>query len=146
MKLNVLRKGVAPSVFAAAIALTTAGCANSGFGCPAFVPVPQPVQLLYPLANASGVPANAGVILYAASPPVPITLSQGATSIATQPANLPSPLPSPMATPEPGLQVFAASVGPLSAHTTYAVIATAAMDGCLGITHVPVTIGTFTTL
>lgn len=104
------------------------------------------VQLLYPVPKSSNVPADPAVAIYGiAQPfpnsgringlgPFPITLSADGAQVQAQPTSLPSPLPSPMATPawaaDQQSEVYAVSLGPLTAGTTYSVTATVPMYVC----------------
>lgn len=125
-----------------------------GIGCssapktapPCFVldPIPRPLVLdVFPIPGATSVPDNVGVVIYASSQTVPITLVSGTTKIATQPTAVPSPLPSPAATQGPGFTEYAVSVPPLATATTYGIVASLTQDCAVG--PVEQTIATFST-
>ena len=103
--------------------------------------------LLYPEPNATAVPDNVGVLIYAATSPQTITLSSGTSMVATQATPVPSPLPSPMASAPPGDAMFAVGFGTLGSAKTYVAFYTTApaVSGC-GTTSGTIPFGQFFTL
>jgi hypothetical protein len=128
------------------------GCANvTGYGACNGSYLGPSVKLLYPLPGATGVPDDAGVLVYGTAQnylpatSVPIALRAGTASpIATVPTPVPNPYPSPAAT---GLNsVYAVALPTLDGGTTYKVLATVSSGNCYGPgTLVQEPIGSFTT-
>lgn len=135
-------------VLGAAITALGSGCAqHSGVLCPQYEAIVPTAQQLYPVPGASAVPDTFGVLVYASTQAVPISLSTGSTSVPTQPVAVPSPLPSPIATPIiPESRAYAVAVPPLAAHTTYGAIALEGLvTGCSPPKATSERIATFTT-
>lgn len=119
------------------------------------------VQQLYPSPGSISVLLNVGVLVYASTPnlqsvatstpsslSVPISLAIGAAPpITTVPTSVPSPFPSPAASPiGQSPSIFAVTLPSLSPATTYQVLATQTIGGCVQPALVKTEIGTFTTL
>ena len=112
--------------------------------CGAYGSLPVPPVMLYPVANATGVPdGNFTLVLSSTYGNGLFLSSTGNANLALATAAVPSPLPSPNATPPPGSTPAGFSVGTLAAHTTYTVAATFTQPaGCPNVTG---DVGSFTT-
>ena len=112
--------------------------------CGMYPPLPSPPVMLYPIANATGVPdGNFTLVLSSTYGDGVFLRSSGNANLSLSTAAVPSPLPSPNASPPPGSTTAGFAVGTLAAHTTYTVAATFTQPaGCPNITG---TVGSFTT-
>ena len=112
--------------------------------CGGYAIVPPPPTMLYPIANATGVPdGNFTLVLSSTYGDGVYLSSSGNANVSLATAAVPSPLPSPSATAPPGATPAGFTVGPLAAHTTYTVASTFIEPaGCPNISG---TAGSFTT-
>jgi len=113
------------AIFALVCLLTASACGQQSPACApiAMLPIPA-VQLLYPVPNASGVSTNPGVLIYASSQTIPVTLRGGGLNVGTSATSVPHPLPQPIAPLLPGQRRFAVAHSVLATQTTYAVVVT----------------------
>ncbi len=121
------------------------GCSHVGCGtAEAYEPF---VQLIYPKPNAQNVSLKTSVLVFSASGSAPITLVvASAAPIRLAPATVPSPIPSPAASPvDSGAIDMAVVLPPLTAGTTYSVVAGENIDSCGASQPASVKIGSFTT-
>uniref|UniRef100_E6Q2D5 Lipoprotein n=1 Tax=mine drainage metagenome TaxID=410659 RepID=E6Q2D5_9ZZZZ len=112
--------------------------------CGGYAILPVPPTMLYPVANATGVPdGNFTLVLSSTYGDGLFLSSTGNANLTLATAAVPNPLPSPSATAPPGATPAGFSVGPLAAHTTYTVAATFTQPaGCPNVTG---NVGSFTT-
>ena len=112
--------------------------------CAAVGTLPVPPTMLYPIANATGVPdGNFTLVLSSTYGDGVYLTSSGSANLNLATTTVPSPLPSPSATAPPGATPAGFTVGALAAHTTYTVAATFTQPaGCPNISGM---VGSFTT-
>ena len=112
--------------------------------CGGYAILPVPPTMMYPIANATGVPdGNFTLVLSSTYGDGVFLSSNGNANLSLATAAVPGPLPSPSATAPPGSTPAGFAVGTLAAHTTYTVAATFTQPaGCPNITG---TVGSFTT-
>ena len=112
--------------------------------CGAYGTLPVPPEMLYPMANATGVPDGNFTLVLSSTYGDGVYLSGGSgANIALATTTVPSPMPSPSATAPPSSTPAGYAVGALAAHTTYTVDATFTQPaGCPNISG---TVGAFTT-
>ena len=132
-----------------------AACAGTTSSDPTPVPcplaaqqaLPAPPDLLFPIPNATGVPdGNFTLVVGYGSftpPPLEIVPASGGSAIAGSAwGPPPTPLPSPAATPRSSSEtLYASTIPPLSAHTTYNAQVTVGTAPC----QTTETAGSFTT-
>jgi hypothetical protein len=119
------------------------------------VPLSEPLamRMIYPEYNATGVPDNASVIVYAPtynlSSPIPLALGIGnASPVALQPTAVPSPGPTPSEAPTAGAIEYAAALPalrPATNYTIYAILTYNTYANCAGTSTGPWVISSFTT-
>ncbi len=112
--------------------------------CGGYAILPPPPKMLYPLANATGVPDGNFTLVLSETYGIGIYLSGGSgANISLATTTVPSPLPSPSATAPPSSTPAGYAVGALAAHTTYSIDATFTQPA--GCPDIPAYVGAFTT-
>ena len=112
--------------------------------CGGYAILPAPPTMLYPIANATGVPDGNFTLVLSSTYGVGLYLSSaGSANLDLATTTVPSPLPSPSATAPPSSTPAGYAVGPLAAHTAYTVAATFTQPA--GCPNISATVGSFTT-
>ncbi|HUY10758.1 MAG TPA: hypothetical protein VMV73_00695 [Candidatus Dormibacteraeota bacterium] len=128
---------------------TLAGCGGAvasarNAECKAIGTLIAPPIMLYPVANATGVPDGNFTLVLASTYGNSLSLvSSGNANLQLATTAVPSPLPTPNVSPPPGSTPAGFAVGALAAHTTYTIAASFTQPaGCPNVTG---NVGTFTT-